>query len=652
MGQLPSNYGPLYYASAVLKDGRVVVCGGEYNFGNGVWTDLGAWYDPATDAWTPLASPGWGILGDAQCAVMPDGKFITCNILNSQAALLDPATMTWQQLVGTGKIDRHDEEGYTMLRDGTLFTPCAEAAIDDGLQYAQKYDVALDKWFDAGIAPSMLVDNSSEEMGCAILTYDNTVLCIGSTGHNDVYHPGVGNNDPGTWTAAPDFPDLGDGQLQQSDGPGVILPNGKAMVYVAPGIFGRGAHFMEWDGTSFSEAPNLPNSPNNPAFVGNFLILPNGQVMFTDFSNDVEIYTPDGTHNPSWEPTITSSPATALQGATFTLHGTQLNGLTQGSFYGDDNANYTNYPIVRVRNVATGHVRYARTHDHSTMAIATGNADVTTQVTIPDDMEIGASMMSVCTNGIRGQEVPITIQQSGNVALQVSPNPVDASDTAIGTVTLLSNAPPGGATVTITSSDPRVTVPSSIVIPAGSKTGTFNAVTSTSLVGYFSNISVSYSATVKTVKLNVNPLTATPPADFSTFNAITAGNVGQLQQSDDNRFLWQIANGALPYGGIILHYQLANTSPTKLKFQYERQSAPSGVNTEVMLYNVRTRTYDVVGRAQAYSYDTSSVITIPHVGNYVNPATGDVYVQLRCSYLGFRGVQVWTMRADQAVLFD
>src|ERR1044072_2607485 len=33
IAQLPSGYGPLYYASAVLADGRVVVIGGEYNTG-------------------------------------------------------------------------------------------------------------------------------------------------------------------------------------------------------------------------------------------------------------------------------------------------------------------------------------------------------------------------------------------------------------------------------------------------------------------------------------------------------------------------------------------------------------------------------------------------------------------------------------------
>src|SRR6476660_6343033 len=32
LASMPAGYGPLYYASAVLPDGRVIVEGGEYNF--------------------------------------------------------------------------------------------------------------------------------------------------------------------------------------------------------------------------------------------------------------------------------------------------------------------------------------------------------------------------------------------------------------------------------------------------------------------------------------------------------------------------------------------------------------------------------------------------------------------------------------------
>src|SRR6266581_5908679 len=48
-GTLPSGYNPLYFASAVLPNGQVVVMGGEYNNGSSVWTTQGAVYNPATN---------------------------------------------------------------------------------------------------------------------------------------------------------------------------------------------------------------------------------------------------------------------------------------------------------------------------------------------------------------------------------------------------------------------------------------------------------------------------------------------------------------------------------------------------------------------------------------------------------------------------
>src|ERR1700758_490582 len=50
LASMSSNYGPLYFASAVLPDGRVIVEGGEYNFLVGAETNKGAIYDPVADA--------------------------------------------------------------------------------------------------------------------------------------------------------------------------------------------------------------------------------------------------------------------------------------------------------------------------------------------------------------------------------------------------------------------------------------------------------------------------------------------------------------------------------------------------------------------------------------------------------------------------
>src|SRR5262249_31434097 len=97
------------------------------------------------------------------------------------------------------------------------------------------------------------------------------------------------------------------------------------------------------------------------------------------------------------------------RGNTYVMIGFKLNGLSQATAYGDDLQNATNYPIVRLTNVATGHVFYCRTHGHSTMAVGYPGL-VKTQVDMPPNMESGPSYFQVVTNGIPSQPYIIYVQ--------------------------------------------------------------------------------------------------------------------------------------------------------------------------------------------------------------------------------------------------
>lgn len=403
MGSMSADFGPLYFGSAVLRDGRVVVCGGEYNLnGTVVYQAKCAVYNSLTNAWTNFAPPaGWDNIGDTQLTVLPDGKVVIAELFDTRMAVLDPTTLTWTALQATNKIDRHHEEGWTLLPDGSMLT------IDTiNVPHAEKYIPSLDAWFSAGSLPVALVDVPSKEIGPAVLLPNGTVFCTGATGHNAIYHPGTQPSDPGTWTVAPDFPNIG-GQLDIADGPACLLPNGNVLCATSPGIYHSPTHFFEFNGTSMLTVGATPRSATNPSYVGNMLMLPTGQVFYTDLSNDVEIYTPTGGPQDSWRPVITSCPTTIGQSLTFVLHGQQLNGLSECSFYGDDSTNATNYPLVRITNNATGHVKYCRTRDHSVMAVATGNATVSTTVDVPSTIETGFSRLEVVTNGIAS--APLTV---------------------------------------------------------------------------------------------------------------------------------------------------------------------------------------------------------------------------------------------------
>jgi hypothetical protein len=126
IASLPSGYDPLYYASAVLPDGRVIIQGGEYNNStipcnstnaNGqpnaeVWTSLGAIYDPTVKTWGSVSPPsgsGWvntdtpgfnqcnGGIGDAASIVLPNGTFMLSAACAFPAvdALFNATTLGW-----------------------------------------------------------------------------------------------------------------------------------------------------------------------------------------------------------------------------------------------------------------------------------------------------------------------------------------------------------------------------------------------------------------------------------------------------------------------------------------------------------------------------------------------------------------------------
>ena len=96
-----------------------------------------------------------------------------------------------------------------------------------------------------------------------------------------------------------------------------------------------------------------------------------------------------------------------------------------GASYGDDAQSATNYPLVRITNNATGDLAYARTHNHSTMAVATGSALVSTLFDVPTNIETGPSTLQVVANGIPSAEVPI------NVSFGASANCPEATCTQV-----------------------------------------------------------------------------------------------------------------------------------------------------------------------------------------------------------------------------
>jgi hypothetical protein len=402
-GNLPTGYNPLYFGSVVLPSGQVTVMGGEYNNGSGVWTTLGAIYNPTTNKWQKLKAPtGWTTVGDAQAIVLPNGHLMQANCCTKDEAILtlSGGVATWAA-TGTGKFDDNDEEGWTMLPGGKILTVDAYVQSTCCKMGYQIYDPTTGAWTTpANNTVVNLVDPGSLELGPMPLLPSGKVFAAGATTNNAIYDPVAG-----TWASAPKF----GGTLDIADGPAAVLPNGNALFDASPGVFNTGSKFFEWDGTTMNATAAPPNASIDSSYVGNMVVLPTGQVLFTDFSSSVEIYTPSSlTPCTGCAPKITSVKATLTHGTTNNrITGTQLNGVTQGAYYGDDNQSATNFPLVRITD-STGAVVYCKTHGWLG-GVATGTTPVSTLFDIPATIATGPASLVVVTNGIASAAKSVTI---------------------------------------------------------------------------------------------------------------------------------------------------------------------------------------------------------------------------------------------------
>ena len=474
----PSTYGPLYFASAVLANGKVLVIGGEYNTGtpscpNNPGCDVRQGYilDPSTGGpWTAVTPPSgndifgntWGAnVGDGVSIVLPNGTFVLGYLFGPNLAKFNPGTNNFTQLNDSGKADNNSEEGWTLLPDGTFLTVNTGTQGGTGSQIYNPSTVSGNFWTSAGSTIVSLPNNGGlvpaivPELGPAVLRPDGTVVVFGATTHNAVY-----STVTRTWSAANDFPLVGGSQMLAADAPASLLPSGNVLVATST-FFGTPTHLFEFDGfNNFNPVADPPNNGNS-SYQDRMVLLPTGQVLFTNGSSDLEIYTPGAiapggtsTFLEAWEPTITAGPNNVASSTTnVAISGTQFNGLSQANAYGDDTQTATNYPLVRITNHATGHVFYARTHDHSSMGVATGTATVSTSFDT-GTIESGPSDLVVVANGIPSDPIVINGPDLSVTKSHVDPfTQGDPGDTFTITVSNVGASPTSGL-VTVTDALP------------------------------------------------------------------------------------------------------------------------------------------------------------------------------------------------------
>lgn len=389
------NLERLYYSTNVLKDGRVLVVGGEFTGPNTALTDTNAAeiYDPVANTWSAAASFPEPTFGYGPSVLLADGRVLVGSHDTANTYIYDPATNNWS--AGPTKLDgdRSNRESWALTPDGSILS----YNIWNNANHTQRFDPATNSWIDSGTSPVSISDPSDPGAGISFLLPDGRVFEAHGTATSSAICTAVSTpGDTGSWAAGPVYANTG-------FGPGAVLPNGHVLLADGPTNATSFTEFAPVDGSLTSVVSPSSGVSSVGAYKTHMLVLPSGQVLLSYANSQLYVYAPDGSPDTFWKPTITS---VTDSGDHFTLTGTQLNGISRGAA-SIANGMDTNYPIVQL-NDGAGHVYYARTSNWSSTAVATGSTPVSTDFRIPANVPYRTYSLSVVANGIASDPVSFT----------------------------------------------------------------------------------------------------------------------------------------------------------------------------------------------------------------------------------------------------
>lgn len=640
-GLLPSGYSPWFFGSQVLLDGKTVVIeGGEYNNGQSAWTNLGAigTISGSSLTWTSNSPPsGWTTIGDAESVILPDGTYMQANCCTAQNALFDGAN-SWTP-TGSVKQSSNDESGFTLLTNGLVLTVDTKQDSNCNTNVGSElYSQSTGVWSCGPDLPVQLYNSSDEEMGAAVMMYNNQVLQFGG----NVVATAVYDVASNTWSVGP----TPAGGLDQADGPSALEPNGKVLAMLSPGLFQSGCQFVEYDPTSnaLANTVNPTDCPGDSSYVGHLMILPTGQIMFTDFSGLVEVYTPAPGVVAGVAPTI--DPVSGQVGSPSinnVLSGTQLNGLSENNAYGDDYQGSTDYPLLQFQQVAAPNtVYFATTHNESTHSIAPATSN-STEFDVPAGLPAGSYNVYAIANGIQSNAIVVDVV--GGFGLTASPSivnlapggtvtstiTVDPGSGFSGSVNLSASGLPTGVTAVFNPSSTTTTSTLTLTASGSAPLGT-STLTITGVSGSLTNTT--------SVSLTVNPLAtdiSVSPASL-TFAATLVGATSAAK-------VVTLTNG----GSITLDISSIATTGT---FSYAAGNTPcgstlaAGKSCQIKVSFAPTQVGASTGTLTIYDNGSNSPQTVALSG------TGDAPVVLTPATATFAKTAIGAKSAAKAFKLD
>jgi hypothetical protein len=414
----PMNYDRLYYSSQVLRDGRVLVAGGEYGTG----TNSAEVYDPPANSWsiTPPPPAGQVRFHDSISETLPNGNVLVAPVtpaVYGGTDIYDIISNVWDAgPILANNSYYEDEASWVKLPDQSILT------IDPFGTNSERYIPSLNEWIPDANVPVEIY--GGYEMGAGFMLADGRAFFLGGTGNTAFYTPS-GNTNMGVWTAGPVMPD----NMEAADAPAAMMMNGKILCALTPSN-GIPTSFYEYDpvANAFTQASGpLGLTFDSISDEMRMLDLPDGTVLFVSDNSQLFAYQPDGPPLAAGQPAI--STLTTNGDGSYHLTGTMFNGISEGAAYGDDAQMSSDYPIVRLTN-STGGVYYARTYNWSSTGIMTGTNIVSTEFTLPTNLPVGIYSLVVTANGNASAPIPFVF--SPDALLVIPANGFFAAGTAGG----------------------------------------------------------------------------------------------------------------------------------------------------------------------------------------------------------------------------
>jgi hypothetical protein len=394
---------------AVLPNGKIL----NYDLFQSIATNAGyaETYDPSTGTWTSI-SPSDGtargnlpVLSDTQVGYelgpllrLLDGRVLVIGA-NQHTALYSPSTDRWAagpdmraDLTGPGGTVANvrfgaDDAAAAVLPNGHVILtadPGPNPISSHAKTTAGSASIKLRT--TAGLQPTWSVaqsdgTNTSIPAGAVILSVDSpTAITLGAY-----------------------------------DSTGAIVPinalkSERDLALVLGGIFSSPTQLFDFDPAAGTMTPIAGPAgsflPTEGAYVTRMLVLPTGQLLLSDSSNQLYVFSPEGSAPESLRPAI--SRVRYVDDGRFRLTGTQLNGQSAGAAYGDDDQMNENYPIVRLRDPRTGNVYYCRTTNWDSVSVG-GSGPENVDFRLNSAVQPGTYQLTVVGAGIASAPVEIRI---------------------------------------------------------------------------------------------------------------------------------------------------------------------------------------------------------------------------------------------------